>query len=140
MMKEDICATQLICGNNEFNVDGLNSFLQKVKFEKCGNSYAVVAIMGPQSGGKSTLMNHLFATGFQEMKIECGKSQTTKGIWIAKCVDIEPCTIAMDLEGSDSSERGEVIIFMFKVMLRRLNLQTKLSLFSKKVSVFVVLG
>ncbi|KAB2637081.1 protein ROOT HAIR DEFECTIVE 3 2-like [Pyrus ussuriensis x Pyrus communis] len=107
MMKEDICTMQLICGNSEFNVAGLNSFVQKVKFDKCGNSYAVVAIMGPQSGGKSTLMNHLFDTGFQEMEIESGKSQTTKGIWIAKCIGIEPCTIAMDLEGSDSSERGE---------------------------------
>ncbi|RYR63106.1 hypothetical protein Ahy_A04g020901 isoform B [Arachis hypogaea] len=29
------------------------------------------------------------------------------GIWIAKCVGIEPCTIAMDLEGTDGRERGE---------------------------------
>ncbi|KAM1688656.1 hypothetical protein FF2_035899 [Malus domestica] len=106
-MKEDVCAKQLICGNSEFNVAELNSFVKKVKFDKCGRSYAVVAIMGPQSGGKSTLMNHLFDTGFQEMNIESGRSQTTKGIWIAKCVGIEPCTIALDLEGSDGSERGE---------------------------------
>ena len=37
------------------------------------------------------------------------RSQTTKGIWIAHCVGIEPCTIAMDLEGTDGRERGEVI-------------------------------
>ncbi|TQD84623.1 hypothetical protein C1H46_029825 [Malus baccata] len=110
MMKQDICTTQLIHDDGEFNVAGLNSFVQKVKFDKCGTSYAVVAIMGPQSGGKSTLMNHLFGTAFQEMKMESGKSQTTKGIWIARCVSIEPCTIAMDLEGSDSSERGEVMM------------------------------
>ncbi|GAV78733.1 RHD3 domain-containing protein [Cephalotus follicularis] len=36
-----------------------------------------------------------------------GRSQTTKGIWIAKCIGIEPCTIAMDLEGTDGRERGE---------------------------------
>ncbi|XP_077226525.1 protein ROOT HAIR DEFECTIVE 3 homolog 2-like isoform X3 [Tasmannia lanceolata] len=36
-----------------------------------------------------------------------GRSQTTKGIWIAKCVGIEPCTIAMDLEGTADTERGE---------------------------------
>ncbi|TQD91246.1 hypothetical protein C1H46_023172 [Malus baccata] len=107
MMREDVCAKQLICGNSEFNVAELNSFVKKVKFDKCGSSYAIVAIMGPQSGGKSTLMNHLFDTGFQEMNIESGRSQTTKGIWIAKCVGIEPCTIALDLEGSDGSERGE---------------------------------
>lgn len=27
---------------------------------------------------------------------------------MAKCVGIEPCTIAMDLEGTDGRERGEV--------------------------------
>ncbi|TQD98651.1 hypothetical protein C1H46_015708 [Malus baccata] len=107
MMKEDACATQLICGNGEFNPAALDRFVKKVKFDKCGISYAVVAIMGPQGSGKSTLMNHLFDTGFQEMKIECGQSQTTKGIWIAKYVGIEPCTIALDLEGSDSTVRGE---------------------------------
>lgn len=28
---------------------------------------------------------------------------------MAKCTGIEPCTIAMDLEGTDGRERGEVI-------------------------------
>lgn len=36
------------------------------------------------------------------------RSQTTKGIWIAKGIGIEPCTIVMDLEGTDGRERGEV--------------------------------
>ncbi|THU44683.1 hypothetical protein C4D60_Mb02t09940 [Musa balbisiana] len=36
-----------------------------------------------------------------------GRSQTTKGIWLARCADIEPCTIVMDLEGTDGRERGE---------------------------------
>jgi len=36
------------------------------------------------------------------------RSQTTKGIWMARCVGIEPFTIAMDLEGTDGRERGEV--------------------------------
>lgn len=36
------------------------------------------------------------------------RSQTTKGIWIARCVGIDPCTIVMDLEGTDGRERGEV--------------------------------
>lgn len=36
------------------------------------------------------------------------RSQTTKGIWMAKAVGIEPCTIVMDLEGTDGRERGEV--------------------------------
>lgn len=36
------------------------------------------------------------------------RSQTTKGIWMARCVGMEPCTIVMDLEGTDGRERGEV--------------------------------
>ncbi|KAI3759756.1 hypothetical protein L6452_07796 [Arctium lappa] len=63
--------------------------------------------MGPQSSGKSTLLNHLFNTNFREMDAYRGRSQTTKGIWIAKCAGIEPCTIVMDLEGTDGRERGE---------------------------------
>lgn len=39
------------------------------------------------------------------------RSQTTKGIWMAKCAGIEPFTIAMDLEGTDGRERGEVLRF-----------------------------
>ncbi|PQQ13311.1 protein ROOT HAIR DEFECTIVE 3 homolog 2 [Prunus yedoensis var. nudiflora] len=106
-MEEDCCATQLIYGDGEFNSSGLDRFVKEVKLAECGLSYAVVAIMGPQSSGKSTLLNHLFHTKFREMDAYSGRSQTTKGIWIAKCVGIEPCTIAMDLEGTDGRERGE---------------------------------
>ncbi|BBH01316.1 Root hair defective 3 GTP-binding protein [Prunus dulcis] len=106
-MEEDCCATQLIYGDGEFNSSGLDMFVKEVKLAECGLSYAVVAIMGPQSSGKSTLLNHLFHTKFREMDAYSGRSQTTKGIWIAKCVGIEPCTIAMDLEGTDGRERGE---------------------------------
>ncbi|PON62048.1 RHD3/Sey [Trema orientale] len=106
-MAEESYATQLIDGNGEFNVAGLENFTKGVKLAECGLSYAVVAIMGPQSSGKSTLLNHLFHTNFREMDAYRGRSQTTKGIWIAHCVGIEPCTIAMDLEGTDGRERGE---------------------------------
>ncbi|KAL5579646.1 hypothetical protein UlMin_012088 [Ulmus minor] len=63
--------------------------------------------MGPQSSGKSTLLNHLFGTNFREMDAFKGRSQTTKGIWLARCAGIEPCTLVMDLEGTDGRERGE---------------------------------
>ncbi|XP_042945155.1 protein ROOT HAIR DEFECTIVE 3 homolog 2-like isoform X2 [Carya illinoinensis] len=106
-MEEDCCATQLIDAKGQFNAEGLQNFMNKVKLADCGLSYAVVSIMGPQSSGKSTLMNHLFYTNFREMDAYKGRSQTTKGIWIAKCVGIEPCTVAMDLEGTDGRERGE---------------------------------
>ncbi|KAK7412799.1 hypothetical protein VNO78_04434 [Psophocarpus tetragonolobus] len=107
MANNDCCATQLIDGDGEFNVAGLDNFIRTVHLASCGLSYAVVSIMGPQSSGKSTLMNHLFHTSFREMDAYRGRSQTTKGIWIANCVGIEPSTIAMDLEGTDGRERGE---------------------------------
>nr|XP_023884948.1 protein ROOT HAIR DEFECTIVE 3 homolog 2 isoform X1 [Quercus suber] len=106
-MEEDCCVTQLINGNGNFNVEGLDNFMKKVKLIDCGLSYAIVAIMGPQSSGKSTLLNHLFHTNFREMDAYKGRIQTTKGIWIAKCVGIQPFTIAMDLEGTDGRERGQ---------------------------------
>ena len=34
---------------------------------------------------------------------------TTKGIWLGKAKNIEPCTLVMDMEGTDGRERGEVI-------------------------------
>ncbi|PNX78354.1 protein root hair defective 3 [Trifolium pratense] len=130
----DCRATQLIDGDGGFNNIGLDNFIKTSNMASCGLSYAVVAIMGPQSGGpqfdpcncdqsgmeppddktdprtklgKSTLLNHLFQTSFNEMDALKGRSQTTKGIWIGKCTGIEPCTIAMDLEGTDGRERGE---------------------------------
>ncbi|KAI8529505.1 hypothetical protein RHMOL_Rhmol12G0229700 [Rhododendron molle] len=35
------------------------------------------------------------------------RGKTTQGIWLARCVGIEPCTLVMDLEGTDGRERGE---------------------------------
>ncbi|XP_071711747.1 protein ROOT HAIR DEFECTIVE 3 isoform X2 [Rutidosis leptorrhynchoides] len=103
----ECCSTHLIEGDGTFNAVGLDNFIKQVKLAECGLSYAVVAIMGPQSSGKSTLLNHLFYTNFREMDAYRGRSQTTKGIWIARCPGIEPCTIVMDLEGTDGRERGE---------------------------------
>ncbi|VVB00243.1 unnamed protein product [Arabis nemorensis] len=107
MHTDSSCSTQLIDGDGVFNVTGVYTFIKEVKLEECGLSYAVVSIMGPQSSGKSTLLNNLFGTKFREMDAFKGRSQTTKGIWVARCAGIEPCTIVMDLEGTDGRERGE---------------------------------
>lgn len=45
------CSTHLIEGDGTFNAEGLDSFIKQVKMAACGLSYAVVAIMGPQSSG-----------------------------------------------------------------------------------------
>ncbi|KAG4182973.1 hypothetical protein ERO13_A09G080300v2 [Gossypium hirsutum] len=104
---EECCSTQVINGDGSFNDEGIDRFVKEIKLAECGLSYAVVSIMGPQSSGKSTLLNHLFHTNFREMDAFMGRSQTTKGIWIAKCAGLEPCTLVMDLEGTDGRERGE---------------------------------
>ncbi|XP_059641371.1 protein ROOT HAIR DEFECTIVE 3-like [Cornus florida] len=103
----ECCSTHLIDGEGTFNVAGIETFMKEVKLAECGLSYAIVSIMGPQSSGKSTLLNNLFSTNFREMDAFKGRSQTTKGIWMAKCAGIEPCTLVMDLEGTDGRERGE---------------------------------
>nr|GEY45841.1 protein root hair defective 3-like [Tanacetum cinerariifolium] len=46
------CSTHLIEGDGTFNGVGLDSFIKQVKLAECRLSYAVVAIMGPQSSGK----------------------------------------------------------------------------------------
>jgi ABC-type cobalamin/Fe3+-siderophores transport system ATPase subunit len=119
----DACfSTQLIDGDGVFNVTGLENFMKEVRLGECGLSYAVVSIMGPQSSGKSTLLNHLFRTNFREMDAFKGRSQTTKGIWLAKAQNIEPCTLVMDLEGTDGRERGEVIKMSIPPIWSGLNL------------------
>ncbi|CAK7336935.1 unnamed protein product [Dovyalis caffra] len=97
----------LIDGNGKFNVEGLKDFMTTTGFAQCRLSYAIVAIIGAQSSGKSTLMNHVFGTDFKMLDACEGRGQTTKGIWIAKSNNIEPFTIAMDFEGTDSNARAE---------------------------------
>ncbi len=42
------------------------------------------------------------------MDADRGRQQTTKGVWLARSPKIDaPCTLVMDLEGSDGRERGE---------------------------------
>jgi len=36
-----------------------------------------------------------------------GRNQTTKGVWLQRADGIDPCTLVMDLEGTDGRERGE---------------------------------
>lgn len=47
----ECCSTQLIDANGELNLKGLENFVSSLKLARYGLSYAVVAIMGPQSSG-----------------------------------------------------------------------------------------
>eukprot|EP00877_Chromochloris_zofingiensis_P002056 jgi/Chrzof1/11851/Cz06g12110.t1 len=99
---------QVIDGEGAFNNDGLVQFVNNSGVAASQANYQVIAIMGPQSSGKSTLMNHLFGTSFQEMDAMSGRQQTTKGVWMAKSPKIdEISTMVLDLEGTDGRERGE---------------------------------
>lgn len=51
-------------------------------FFSLGFNYNIVSILGPQSGGKSTLLNMLFNTSFVVMD-ETRRQQTTKGVPMA---------------------------------------------------------
>ena len=50
---------QVVSGDGSFNAAGVDKFVKDTGVESCGVGYTVVAIMGPQSSGKSTLLNHL---------------------------------------------------------------------------------
>jgi protein SEY1 len=80
-------------------------FLRSCGIAARGFDYNVVAIMGPQSSGKSTLMNLLFGTKFVTMEADSGRYQVTQGVWMG--CDSEAKIVVMDNEGCDSRERGE---------------------------------
>lgn len=48
---------QVVNGDGEFNEDGVQSFIKMHSVSDAGVGYQVIAITGPQSSGKSTLMN-----------------------------------------------------------------------------------
>ncbi|KAG6782097.1 hypothetical protein POTOM_011485 [Populus tomentosa] len=105
------CSTHLIDGDGAFNDTGLEQLIKEVRLGECGLSYAIVSIMGPQSSGPM-LPEEFYIVFFgldrEEHFVESFVwSQTTKGIWMARCAGIEPCTLVMDLEGTDGRERGE---------------------------------
>eukprot|EP00892_Ulva_mutabilis_P007514 jgi/Ulvmu1/5134/UM021_0151.1 len=99
---------QVISASGVYEPHNVDAFLERNDLSGAGVSYTTVAIMGPQSSGKSTLLNAVFGTDFKMMDAETGRSQTTQGVWLdlsPKLLDVP--TLVMDLEGSDGRERGE---------------------------------
>lgn len=71
------------------------------------SSYLVVSVVGCQSGGKSTLLNAAFGTSFPVLDApKSGRRRTTLGVWGA-LADFTPPLVVLDVEGTDSRERGE---------------------------------
>jgi hypothetical protein len=54
---------QVVSGDGDFNTAGVEQFVKDTGVEAAGVGYTVVAIMGPQSSGKSTLLNNLVRGG-----------------------------------------------------------------------------
>lgn len=78
--------------------------------------YHLVAILGAQSSGKSTLLNAVFGTRFPVMQEAVARGQTTHGIWVSKSggsdddgqgKDGGRKVLVMDVEGTDGRERAE---------------------------------
>ena len=79
--------------------------MRRVSFEDVGVNYNTIAIIGPQSSGKSTLLNKLFDTKFEVMDSTIRRGQTTKGVLIA--ADFKSKVFIIDCEGTDSKSRSE---------------------------------
>ena len=95
----------LILYDLSFN-DKLETFFKEQNFSpESDKVYQTIGIIGCQSSGKSTLLNHVFNTKFEVMSDDVGRAQTTKGIWLA--INKEFKTIIFDVEGTDSKERGD---------------------------------
>ena len=50
---------QVVSGDGEFNETGVRDFVTAAHIDTAGTNYQTIAITGPQSSGKSTLMNAL---------------------------------------------------------------------------------
>ncbi|KAH8119299.1 root hair defective 3 GTP-binding protein [Phellopilus nigrolimitatus] len=94
---------QVIDDQKTFNQE-LSSQIGRWGLRDSGFDYDIVAVFGSQSTGKSTLLNRLFGTNFDVMD-EAKRQQTTKGIWMCRGKGMN--VMVMDVEGTDSRERGE---------------------------------
>ena len=88
-----------------FDSEKFGEWITESKMIECGTEYRTVAVIGCQSSGKSTLLNLLFDTTFIVMDEQLGRQQTTKGIWMNR--KKEGNIMVLDIEGTDSKERGE---------------------------------
>jgi hypothetical protein len=84
----------------------VSAFLKKHGLFQRGTQYSIVGIMGCQSSGKSTLLNLLFGTKFEELDASKGRSMTTKGIWFGGASNAQDILV-LDLEGTDSANRPD---------------------------------
>mmetsp|Transcript_16398 Transcript_16398/g.24465 ORF Transcript_16398/g.24465 Transcript_16398/m.24465 type:complete len:778 (-) Transcript_16398:650-2983(-) len=116
--KIDLSQAAQIIGSNDQGEDSFQDSIGQVMGQwgvlNQGFDYKVVAILGPQSSGKSTLLNLLFGTTFDVLDADVTRQQTTKGIWVSndtKRESNETPIIVLDVEGTDGRERGDDMKF-----------------------------
>eukprot|EP00792_Barthelona_sp_PAP020_P014075 TRINITY_DN96_c0_g1_i1.p1 TRINITY_DN96_c0_g1~~TRINITY_DN96_c0_g1_i1.p1 ORF type:complete len:781 (+),score=251.90 TRINITY_DN96_c0_g1_i1:29-2371(+) len=99
----------LISEEGEFN---LNEKFENNDMENDVSSlvdnYRIISIVGPQSSGKSTIINQTFNTSMEVLD-DKRRHQTTKGIWLSE-TNVNNVFI-LDCEGTDSQERGDMTQF-----------------------------
>lgn len=118
---------QVVDYDENFNLQ-LNDFLAGRGLTSLAFDYHVASILGAQSSGKSTLLNILFGTRFQTMNEDDGRYQVTQGVWLG--LDSTSSTIVLDLEGTDSRERGEGAV----------NFERKIALFALALSEVLIVN
>jgi len=102
-------AAQLIDGDGILHQERLSDLLDSSDERLVA---PIVSIIGPQSSGKSTLLNALFSTSFTTLEPWAPPQRTTRGVWVA----LSPSSaLVLDVQGSDSIEGGE----MAKTLERR---------------------
>ncbi|PXF50021.1 Protein SEY1 [Gracilariopsis chorda] len=76
------------------------------EYEEMGpEALTIVSVLGAQASGKSTLLNKLFGTSFEIGSRSAVATATTKGVFADKAKGFDT-VVAVDVEGSDSRERG----------------------------------
>lgn len=74
--------SQVVSGDGEFNESGVRQFVSAAHIDTAGVDYQTIAITGPQSSGKSTLMNALVRDLMQSAS--AAQAQTLKCCTCAK--------------------------------------------------------
>lgn len=95
---------QVIDASGEYKADTPAWFSEHEA--KGAEAVTLISVLGAQASGKSTLLNALFGTEFSVAGRAAIATATTKGIYAA-CAKDRVLTVALDVEGSDSRERGK---------------------------------
>ncbi|KAI9208330.1 RHD3/Sey1 [Polychytrium aggregatum] len=104
-LPEDDPRLQIIKEDQQFNDQLASHLSSNWKLKDAGFDYHIMAVLGSQNSGKSTLLNQVFGTNFDVMNAKLRRSQTTKGIWMSRAEQSN--VLVMDVEGTDGDARWE---------------------------------